>query len=314
MAPKFKFEENEIVLCYTDDSLYDATCIKRQVKGKTVQYLINYCDGNNKCDEWVPGSRVFKINDTNLNKQKELQTAKLKVKKEGEKVSAACKRSGSVLKDIPLKKSRVDEKSETTSNTIRDAPSTSGKGSSGIMGSENPSMKKECTKVEPLLKSENMQHFEIKIKIPDDLKNRLADDYDFFRRQKKFMKLPCKYSVYLILNEFLLQKISSKGITLRDKSAITVVVEGIRDSFIFMLDKHLLYRSERQQYILQKQSGKDMCKVYGVTHLLRMFSVLDRFPVSSPLHENAVELLNEIIRFICRNKQYCQNEQYCRTF
>lgn len=73
MPPKLKFNEGERVLCFHGPLIYEAKCIKGQVKEKTPRYLIHYNGWNKNWDEWVPESRVLKYNEANLMKQKELR-------------------------------------------------------------------------------------------------------------------------------------------------------------------------------------------------------------------------------------------------
>ncbi|KAL3185232.1 hypothetical protein MRX96_031104 [Rhipicephalus microplus] len=81
MAPKARFQDGEKVLCFHGPLLYEAKCIKAQVKDKQTKYFIHYSGWNKNWDEWVPESRVLKFNDVNLQKQKELEKAHLKGKK-----------------------------------------------------------------------------------------------------------------------------------------------------------------------------------------------------------------------------------------
>ncbi|CAG5136316.1 unnamed protein product, partial [Candidula unifasciata] len=72
MAPKPKFQEGEKVLCYHGPLLYEAKCMKIEVKDGKVQYLIHYNGWNKNWDEWVQESRVVKNNEAGIQKQKEL--------------------------------------------------------------------------------------------------------------------------------------------------------------------------------------------------------------------------------------------------
>ena len=73
MPPKLKFAEGERVLCFHGPLIYEAKCMKGQVKEKTPRYLIHYNGWNKNWDEWVPESRVLKFNEANLQKQRELR-------------------------------------------------------------------------------------------------------------------------------------------------------------------------------------------------------------------------------------------------
>ncbi|XP_049905820.1 mortality factor 4-like protein 1 isoform X2 [Epinephelus moara] len=73
--PKPKFQEGERVLCFHGPLLYEAKCVKINIKDKQIKYFIHYSGWNKNWDEWVPESRVLKYVDSNLAKQKELQKA-----------------------------------------------------------------------------------------------------------------------------------------------------------------------------------------------------------------------------------------------
>lgn len=113
----------------------------------------------------------------------------------------------------------------------RDAPPAAGKEKAST-SAEEP--KKKRIKVEPHVESEEhyTQKIEVKIKIPDDLKNRLADDWDLISRQNKLVKLPCEYTVERILQEYLTQKISVKGTTISKETAVTELTGG-KDKTLF---------------------------------------------------------------------------------
>lgn len=63
------------MLCFHGPLLYEAKCVKINIKDKQVKYFIHYSGWNKNWDEWVPESRVLKYVDSNLQKQKELQKA-----------------------------------------------------------------------------------------------------------------------------------------------------------------------------------------------------------------------------------------------
>lgn len=79
MPPKLKFGEGERILCYHGPLIYEAKCMKGQLKDKVTKYLIHYNGWNKNWDEWVPESRVLKFNEANLQKQRELREQNLYV-------------------------------------------------------------------------------------------------------------------------------------------------------------------------------------------------------------------------------------------
>ncbi|KAF2347566.1 RNA binding activity-knot of a chromodomain [Trinorchestia longiramus] len=100
MATKTKFIEGEKVLCFHGPLIYEAKCLKVQSKEKEkpVKYLVHYAGWNKNWDEWVLESRVLKLNDANLQRQKDLQdahAASLKQKKAAKKFLEKKREGGS---------------------------------------------------------------------------------------------------------------------------------------------------------------------------------------------------------------------------
>lgn len=86
MPPKLKFGEGERILCYHGPLIYEAKCMKGQLKDKVTKYLIHYNGWNKNWDEWVPENRVLKFNEANLQKQRELREQNLYVLKTFQRV------------------------------------------------------------------------------------------------------------------------------------------------------------------------------------------------------------------------------------
>lgn len=89
MPPKLKFGEGERILCYHGPLIYEAKCMKGQLKDKVTKYLIHYNGWNKNWDEWVPENRVLKFNEANLQKQRELREQNLYVLKIFQRVFSA---------------------------------------------------------------------------------------------------------------------------------------------------------------------------------------------------------------------------------
>ncbi|RWS02492.1 Mortality factor 4-like protein 1 [Dinothrombium tinctorium] len=304
MAPKYRFQEGERVLCFHGPLLYEAKCIKVQVKDKVVKYFVHYQGWNKSWDEWVPESRVLKYNDANAQKQKELQDAHNNAKPKGK--SSKKKLPGEKDKDSPLPSNGQDKGSKVK-------PASGSSAGSDKDTSKDDASRKKRMRLDPHVETEESfaSRLEIKIKIPDDLKIKLVDDWDFITRQKKLVQLPARITVDQIISEFIKQKKATKGLTPAKESAIIEVTNGIKEYFNVMLGSQLLYKFERPQYqTIISEHGDDtpMSSIYGATHLLRLFVKLGSMLIYTSLDEKSVQLLlghlHDFLKFLARNSSY----------
>uniref|UniRef100_A0A1E1XGG8 Mortality factor 4-like protein 1 n=1 Tax=Amblyomma aureolatum TaxID=187763 RepID=A0A1E1XGG8_9ACAR len=312
MAPKARFQDGEKVLCFHGPLLYEAKCIKAQVKDKQTKYFIHYSGWNKNWDEWVPESRVLKFNDANLQKQKELEKAHLKGKKNKAtkpKKEVDKERSSTPSQEKPQKQKGTTAASSSTSNQ----QATSQAAESGA-----ESHRKKRNRQDPHI--EPVELFvvrrEVKVRIPDELKLWLVDDWDLVTRQKKLVQLPCTLTVDQIFADYVKQKTSVKGISPNKASAVVEVTSGLKEYFNVMLGSQLLYKFERPQYadILNDSPDTPMSQIYGATHLLRLFVRIGGMLAYVPLDERCIQLLltqiHEFLKYMAKNSQLFDLNDY----
>nr|DBA31873.1 TPA: hypothetical protein GDO54_007636 [Pyxicephalus adspersus] len=311
--PRPKFQEGERVLCFHGPLLYEAKCVKVAVKDKQVKYFIHYSGWNKNWDEWVPESRVLKYVDTNLQKQKELQKANQDQYAEGKMRAAAPGKKSAALqqKNVEVKTKKNKQK----------APG-SGEGTSTSDAPQPP--RKKRARVDPTVENTPVraglysnQHYdqeeetfmnrvEVKVKIPEELKPWLVDDWDLITRQKQLFNLPAKKNVETILEEYATHK-KSRGNTDNKEYAVNEVVAGIKEYFNVMLGTQLLYKFERPQYadILADHPDAPMSQVYGAPHLLRLFVRIGAMLSYTPLDEKSLALLlnylHDFLKYLAKN-------------
>ncbi|XP_068224703.1 mortality factor 4-like protein 1 isoform X2 [Palaemon carinicauda] len=331
-SAKTKFTEGEKVLCFHGPLIYEAKCLRVQVKDKQIKYFIHYAGWNKNWDEWVPESRVLKLNDANISRQKDLQ-----------KAHEASLKNKKTKKALERKKGQGGPPGAGSGNTSSgggddsrsSTPSSSGPGkrsaastptNSGPVRDESEARRKRA-KLDPSVEAtgapqdrdvvsrtvDNEEQFmttvEVRVKLPDELKPALVDDWDLINRQRKLPIIPARVTVDVILADYIRAKTSTKSNTPNKESAVQEVVAGLREYFNVMLGTQLLYKFERPQYadILQEHKDKQVSSIYGFIHLIRLFVRLGQMLAYTQLDSKSVALLNfhlqDFLRFTVKNME-----------
>lgn len=275
MPPKLKFSDNEKVLCFHGPLLYEAKCLKAQMKDRVPKFFIHYNGWNKNWDEWVPESRVLKFNEANLQKQKDLQQQHQKHGRGRKK---------------PTERGPIER------------PERLKRGSDVSIASEPPRKRRRLETSQVDQEEAFSSRVEIKVRLPDELKHSLVDDWDLITRQKQLVQLPHTNTVEAILDEYL----KNKGRSSSEKDAGSEICQGLREYFNVLLGTQLLYKFERPQYaeLVQEHPGKAMSELYGPEHLLRLFVKLGAVLAYTPLDSDSMSLLlshvNNFLKYLVR--------------
>uniref|UniRef100_A0A8C4E4A9 Mortality factor 4-like protein 1 n=2 Tax=Dicentrarchus labrax TaxID=13489 RepID=A0A8C4E4A9_DICLA len=293
----------ERVLCFHGPLLYEAKCVKINIKDKQIKYFIHYSGWNKNWDEWVPESRVLKYVDSNLQKQKELQRANQAIETKYDHYVEGRMRGAAPNKKIPPAPQKNDVKTKKNKQKTPGA----GEGTSSGGDPTHPPRKKRA-RVDPTVESEEtfINRVEVKVKIPEELKPWLVDDWDLITRQKQLFHLPAKKNVDAVLEDYANYK-KSRGNSDSKEFAVNEVVAGVREYFNVMLGTQLLYKFERPQYadILANHPETSMSQIYGAPHLLRLFVRIGAMLAYTPLDEKSLALLlnylQDFLKYLVKN-------------
>jgi hypothetical protein len=239
-------------------------------------YFIHYSNWNKSWDEWIDSSRILKVNEENLKKQKELlathgsQSLKKKSRKSGAPGPATEKKTDS---DKQSQNGAGDDQPETAdklkaSAVLRNNSTTSNL--SSVSGSESKRKRQKLDNDDKHDQDYTIKS-EITIKMSDELKAVLKDDYQQICTNSKLLKLPSSYTIDMILDDYSVYKIKKQF----DKSIVASTIDAIKDHFNALLPTRLLFSFEILQYLEVVKTSNDKkqpTEIYGGIHLLRLFN------------------------------------------
>ncbi|XP_074605067.1 mortality factor 4-like protein 1 isoform X2 [Brevipalpus obovatus] len=318
MAPKPRFQDGERVLCFHGPLLYEAKTLKLQAKERSVWYLVHYQGWNKSWDEWVPETRILKYNDTNVQKQKELQEGYKHVYPQSNNTKPKGKGKGK--RSNSEKESSPAASGEIKGIKPKIVPGTSSTETKDSV--KEDSSKKKKPRLDPFVETEEAfaNKLEIRIKMPEELKAIILDDWDNITRQKKLFNLPARVTVDHILDDFISQKKAAKNSNATKESAIIEFTNGVKEYFNVMLGSQLLYKFERpqyQQFLNDTNGDKPMSSIYGLVHLLRLFVKLGGILIYTGLEEKGAQVLlghvHDFLKFLAKNPHVYSPNDYVVT-
>lgn len=288
----------EKVLCFHGPLIYEAKCLKSSVtKDKLVRYFIHYAGWNKNWDEWVPESRVLKYNDANVQKQREVLGSHRSCPKTNAKKNTKGRKS-EIVADEGGPSASVKEES-----TPKGSKHTKDKEASADHTAEPPKKKRGRIEqpVEQPAEPKEAKVSQTKITLPEDVKKILVNDWHLIVKQQKLMKLPVKRTITQLFEDYT----SATNSTSEESVS---AVKGIKDYFNHSLSKQLLYETELDQFkeLVEDREGEDLCAVYGVTHLLRMFTKLGDMLAHLEMEEKSqqfvMDFIKQFITYVSDNK------------
>uniref|UniRef100_A0A4W2EVS1 MRG domain-containing protein n=1 Tax=Bos indicus x Bos taurus TaxID=30522 RepID=A0A4W2EVS1_BOBOX len=145
---------------------------------------------------------------------------------------------------------------------------------------------------------------EVKVKVPEELKLWVFDDWDLITWQKQLFYLSANKNVDSILEDYANYR------NLKETQIVRRVLRKEKEYFTAKLGTQPLYKFERFQYseILADLSNAPTSQVYGAPHLFRPFAQIGAMLAYMPLDEKSLALLlnylHDLLKYLARTATF----------
>lgn len=331
-GPHPDFKTNERVLCYHGPLIYEAKVLKSQMMEEPSQitglpgmhYFVHYKGWKQTWDEWVAAFRLLKHDEAGLALQKELQEKTKREAAASTSSHAAGGTSNPAHTASTTSKAPKAGSAGHTSASVAAGGSRAGGARKDTVASHGASRGTKRARDEDDYSSKKM---EMKLNIPEHLKQRLVDDWENVTKNSMIVKVPKTPTAKDVLNEFGEWVLQTKPPNLKDpEDLVPTVISGLTCYFDKSLGTHLLYRFERKQYAeIRKRfytgphvrvgvDEKEMSEIYGAEHLLRLLVSLPQMVAQTTLDPESVniikEYVNELLQYMLRERERIFSEEY----
>lgn len=289
LPSSFKFDENEKILCYQGALLYEAKCLKAEMKPDgSLMYLVHYAGWNKHYDEWVAEARCLKMTPSNLEKQAEI--LQLANKDRAKRIKLG---NGVKFKNERISNSKIQEASTSTKISTQKTSETK--------ALIEKTMFNDCSEK----KSVSVLKKITPVHIPYKLKSLLGDDWVFVNHDKMLYNVPSKYHVEAIIDLYYKEK---RNLYDKEQSKMLQIdLNAMIESFNVSLGCKLLCKFERPQYsdMIDQFPNLPPSQIYGIPHFVRYFSQIESAMKKHNVKEENVKLIRQrsqdVLSYICNN-------------
>ncbi|CAI4230447.1 unnamed protein product [Auanema sp. JU1783] len=265
------YETNTRILCKHAGFFYDAKIIDKKQEGPETAFLIHYQGWHKRHDEWITQTESLEkfkdfsdeAHNSAKNEYREAKDAKAKAGKKKSKQDM----------DDELRKSETGSRASTPSDRAGGSTKANSITIANASTSAARGIKRKADDnsfVEPLKEGPN-EYF---IRMPKNLMQVLVDDHDMVNRHCKLTRLPARYTVEMIIQDYCESSVKKAP----EQAVDEVVIEyenssaqssgyqlvqsalGIQDYFDTLLGFQLLYKFERQQYYDELVKAREVPK------------------------------------------------------